>query len=107
MKIKISDEFTNAPGGRKREDGSYSGEEFRDTILIERFKSALEKKEKLEIDFDGGYGYATSFLEEAFGGLVRSGYDSEKIINTIEIISLEEPSLVERVKKYIIEAGNN
>ena len=51
---------------------------------------------------DGGYGYATSFLEEAFGGLVRETNDPD--VQNIEIISEEEEGLIGRIKEYISAA---
>ena len=63
-----------------------------------------ENNTKLTINFDGGYGYGTSFLEESFGGLVRKGYSSEELLKNIELISEEEPELIDKVIKYIKEA---
>ena len=61
IKIKISTEFSATPSGRTREEGEFSGEEFRDNLLIKKYKEAEEKNEILEIDFDDGYGFGTSF----------------------------------------------
>lgn len=46
-----------------------------------------------------GYGYATSFLDETFGGLVRATKDLR--VMDIELISDDEPRLVEKVREYI------
>ena len=54
------------------------------------------------MNLDGGYGYATSFLEEAFGGLVRETHNPN--VRNIKIISDEEPSLVGKVAGYIEDA---
>ena len=54
------------------------------------------------VNLDGGYGYATSFLEEAFGGLVRETNDPD--VQNIEIISEEEEGLIGRIKEYISAA---
>ncbi len=104
IKIKISTDYTKTPGGRFRKQGKFSGEDFREVKLIPSYKEALEKKCKLLIDFDGGYGYAVSFLEEAFGGLVRKGYDVNPILSTLEFTSNEDDSLIERVTSYIKNA---
>lgn len=65
----------------------------------------------LEIDLDGGYGYASSFLEEAFGGLVRDlakNYDKKEaiaiVMNHVRFVSKEEPYLVRDIERYISEA---
>ena len=104
MKLVIAEEYTRTPGARYIDDGEFSGEDFRNNYLEPKYKDCLKKKEKLIIDFDGGYGYGTSFLEESFGGLVRKGFDKEEIIKNIDFISEEEPELIEKVKKYIKEA---
>lgn len=63
--------------------------------------------ENISINLDGTYGYGSSFLEEAFGGLLR-----EKVINKAEAASLagnlvseEDPSLIEEIQTYLEEAS--
>ena len=43
MKIIICKDFTDAPGPRFKHQGQYSGEAFREDILILKFKEALDK----------------------------------------------------------------
>jgi len=102
-KIKISESFSETLGGRYRTDGPFSGEEFREGILYPAFQSLKEGK-KLLIDFDGTYGYPTSFLEEAFGGLVRIIGSSIEVLDKLEFKSDEEPSLIKEVIGYIKNA---
>ena len=108
--INIAKEYTKTPGGRFKKEGDYSGEDFRDTILIPAYNEAIENNEVLRINLDGGYGYGSSFLEESFGGLVRKLGKVDA--NIIEIVSEEEPQLVDDIKQYIedenrrIEEGN-
>ena len=65
----------------------------------------MEKNEKLKIDLDGGYGYGSSFLEEAFGGLIRDlDEDYKQALEIIQIKSNDEPSLIEDITKYIKDA---
>ena len=69
----------------------------------------MEKKEKLYVDLDGGYGYGSSFLEEAFGGLVRKLKETNKkslknILDIVVIISNEEPAQIEKIQNYIKDA---
>ena len=103
MEIIISKDFSETPGARKRTDGEYSGEEFRETLLIPKYLDAIKNNEKLIINLDGGYGYPTSFLEEAFGGLARR-YDFNEVLNTLEFTSNDEPSLIEEIVDYIKNA---
>ena len=104
MYYKISDEYTDKPGGRYISDGKFSGEDFREKKLKKMVEEYRKNKEKITIDFDGGYGYGNSFLEESFGGLVRKGYSSEEVLSCFNFISNEEPSLVSKVEGYIKEA---
>ncbi len=61
--------------------GTGSGEEFRDKFLV----PALQQHEPLLIEMDGTAGYPPSFLEEAFGGLIRLGFSESDIWKNINI----------------------
>lgn len=52
---------------------------------------------------DGVAGYATSFLEAAFGGLARE-FPIEEVVETINFKSDEEPYLIKEIQQYIREA---
>ncbi len=103
IKIKICTDFTDTPGGRFRKEGKYSGEEFREKILLPKYEEVEKKGEKLIIDFDGCFGFGTSFIEEAFGGLVRK-HNKRGILNNIIIISQEDETIPDNIKKYVEEA---
>lgn len=100
--LNVTD-FTTMPGARYRADGDASGEEFRDTFLKPRYVEAVSTGERLRVDLDGTDGYATSFLEEAFGGLARE-FDQADVLSRIEIKSDEEPRWIENVRRYIRDA---
>ena len=102
VEIIIARDYTKTPGGRFISEGKYSGEDFREKILKPKYLEAVGNDDKLKVNLDGGYGYGSSFLEESFGGLVRSlnSIDSERII----IISEEEPQLKDDIRKYISDA---
>jgi len=103
MKFCIAKDYTKTPGGRFIKEGSFSGEDFRKKHLSPLYLKAKNEEEKLEINFDGGYGYATSFLEEAFGGLVRELKDPS-VLEHLSFISEEEPGIIEKVIEYIEDA---
>lgn len=70
MKVKeivIAKDFSIAPAGRYLTDGNYSGERFRDEVLY----PLLQENDSVVVNLDGTLGYGSSFLEEAFGGLIR------------------------------------
>ncbi|MBD5082415.1 MAG: STAS-like domain-containing protein [Ruminococcaceae bacterium] len=106
MEIVISRDFSQTPGGRYKKEGNFSGEEFREKILIPRFNEAQKNNNKLYINLDGGYGYPPSFLEEAFGGLARK-YGYKKVSSTLKFISDDEPTLIEEINEYIYKAKGN
>jgi len=105
IELKISKDFSKTPGPRFILEGEYSGELFRDSILFYKMQEAIDKGIKLRVNIDGTAGYATSFLEESFGGLIREkGLNYDDIIKTLEIISDEEEYLIENIFKYLKEA---
>ena len=51
-------------------------------------------------------GYGSSFLEEVFGGLVRLGkWPAQELLNRIQLVSDEEPALIEEIKGYMQDAA--
>ena len=106
--INIAKEFSPVPIGRHRIDGDKSGEAFREDILYPKIRVAMEKQEILEIDFDGMYGLPSSFLEEAFGGLVREKkLNSDDILRTIKFRPKKShfDLYIELIKEYIKKAS--
>ncbi|MBO6918785.1 MAG: STAS-like domain-containing protein [Rhizobiaceae bacterium] len=102
--IKIALEFSRYPGGRYRSRGKYSGEEFRDDVLI----PALEGDEELCVILDGTAGYGSSFLEEAFGGLIRAGINVELLKAKLRPVAENEDfeTYVQEIWQYIDEAAS-
>ncbi len=81
--IKIAKDFSEFPGGRYPKDGDGNGTDFRENHLV----PVLNSGEKAVIDLDGAQGYPSSFLEEAFGGLVRMGFTAENIFDTFSFVA--------------------
>jgi hypothetical protein len=95
--IDVAKNFSRTPFGRYPTDGEFSAERFREEVLI----PALNKDDQIEIDFTKvALGVGSSFLEEAFGGLVRKGYDKEKLINQLHITA-KMPLYKEQVTHFI------
>lgn len=103
IQINIAKDFSDTPGGRFISEGENSGEQFRDEILLPKYKYAEQHNEELEINFDGCWGFGTSFLEEAFGGLVRI-IKKKGILNRIILISKEDETIPGNIRKYVREA---
>ena len=100
--ISIAQDFSKFPAGRFREDGKASGAAFRDLLEV-----PLRKAEKVEVVFDGVAGFGSSFLEEAFGGLVRECHLDKAFLDEHLHLRSDDPDLADFVllaKRYIEEA---
>src|SRR5258706_4629323 len=95
--IDIPKDFSQFPAGRFREHGDFSGEKFRDEYLVKAFEGA----EKVSVILDGAAGYGSSFLEEAFGGLIRMhGFKRDDLDKRLVIVS-QDKSLIREIRDYI------
>jgi len=94
--IHVARDFSSTPGGRTPEFGPASGQEFRKLL-----EQALESSDdEVSVILDGVEGYGSSFLEEAFGGLIRLGrWSPEEICRRVKPIA-EDPEF----RTYAIEA---
>ena len=101
-RISIANEFSKEPLGRFPDDSDASGTAFRDLLLaptLENFDGIIE------IDLDGTEGYGSSFLEEAFGGIIRNyNFRADTLLDRIALISNEDPTLIEEITQYINDA---
>ena len=91
--VKVSEKFSRYLGGRYRNDGPWSGEEFRERVLIPELRDAIRDHETLVIDLDGVAGVPSSFLEEAFGGLMRHSPWRLAVIRNTMRLSANNPDL--------------
>jgi STAS-like domain of unknown function (DUF4325) len=95
LNINVAREFSRYPAGRLISDGPFSGEAFRKMLL-----PILRAGDKVTVELDGVRGYGSSFLEEAFGGLVRSGFTPAQVKELVVLESKDE-SLKEEITDYI------
>lgn len=101
--ISIAKNFSETPGPRAKDEGNFSGQEFLESLLLPAFEEAVREDGVLLIDLDGTEGYATSFLEAAFGELARRFPDAE-VVAHLDFKSDDEPYLIDEIRKYIAEA---
>lgn len=95
--VSVAKDFSPHPGPRFRRQGKFSGEEFRERLL-----SWLNQAEHLTVDLDGTSGYGSSFLDEAFGGLIRDEKMSkEEVRKRIAIKSEMDESYRAEVEEAI------
>jgi hypothetical protein len=100
-RITIAADFSRYPAGRFKADGPYSGERFRQEYLV----PSLAKLDKVTVILDGTLGYGSSFLEEAFGGLVREeGFTATELKKKLVIVSKDDATFETEVWTYIEDA---
>ena len=101
MNLRVMSKLRSLPGPRFKSQGEGSGEEFRENHLVPAFEEALRNGESLYVNMDGANcGYPTSFLEEAFGGLVRR-FEKDKVKKVLVIECVTEPLLVQEIEYYM------
>ena len=104
IEINIARDFTTLPGPRYRDQGLGSGQQFLEKYLRPAFLKARETNDQVLIQLDGvKYGYPTSFLEEAFGGLARQ-FEIEEVQKLLRFESVAEPMLDFEIRHYIKHA---
>lgn len=101
--IVVARDYARTPGPRFESQGPYSGERFRDTLLV----NALNSAERVYVDLDGTSGYGSSFLDEAFGGLVRLKIiAADELLKRLDIKSIDDPAHIEDIRDSILrQAG--
>lgn len=93
-------EYSLYPGLRYERLGADSGERFRDEVLIPK----LGQNSEVTVVLDGVLSApGSSFLEEAFGGLVRKGVPAE-VVRAIKLVSVDDPALIDEIKEYVEDA---
>lgn len=99
--ISIANDFSKSPAGRYRHEGPNSGEKFREDVLVPALKNYAGT---ITVDLDGVVGYGSSFLEEAFGGLIRErGFRLQELKSRLKVkSSLKIRS--DRVWRYMTDA---
>lgn len=99
--IELASQFSTTPAGRYRSDGRFSGEVFRDDVLV----PALDRagNDTVTVVLDGVAGYGSSFLEEAFGGLARRNPSFARRVNLVARSKVFEKYKM-MAERYIREA---
>lgn len=101
--IDIAKDFSPVPAGRHVSDGDYSGEFFRTSIL----RPALNNFATVEVILDNTEGFGSSFLEEAFGGLIRDGLSAQYINEHLFLIANSSAGkrYKAKIRQYIADAS--
>lgn len=105
MKLKLKD-WSTCPGPRLCGEGDFSAEEWRNHFLVPKLRQAIDSGEVLEVDIDGIEGVCHSFLEEAFGGIIRNSMlaNPDDCLMHLAIRTAEEPELHRAIWSYLYDA---
>ena len=87
--FNIATDLSPYPGPRLKIQGPHSGETLRGKLA----KLLRSKPGRIVVVLDGTSGYGSSFLDEAFGGLVRTEkFDRNQVLNRLELVSRLDPT---------------
>ncbi len=100
----IAKQFGRHPGPRLRTQGPQSGEALRAKLVRLLKENPLKI---IAIDLDGTSGFGSSFLDEAFGGLIRSEGFEPAIIERFKFRSSIDPSYILEIEESIQRARPN
>jgi hypothetical protein len=97
--INVVKDFSKKPYGRYPEDGEFCGQNFRKLLLA----PALRQHGRVHVVLDGYNRYGRSFLDEAFGGLIREegfswDYLNKNLVYTHSLVKSIELVIAERLE---------
>tara|TARA_R100000789_G_scaffold21289_1_gene24223 strand:- start:693 stop:1028 length:336 start_codon:yes stop_codon:yes gene_type:complete len=101
-KIKLSS-WSTSPGPRFKKDGRFSGEEYREAVLVPLLNEFTNSGTRILVDLDGTEALPSSFLEEAFGGLARR-FPNQSINDFVAEIKSERWYYRDAIRRYIEKA---
>jgi STAS-like domain of unknown function (DUF4325) len=99
-------EFSVYPSGRDDGDGDFNGAKFRETVLRPAIEQAKLSGQNVQVSLANVLSFGSSFLEEAFGGLVRKGIADKAFLRQHLIIDSGKPTY-ERFKDIIFQYIEN
>ncbi|PZU18957.1 MAG: hypothetical protein DI589_23020 [Shinella sp.] len=104
--IRIAD-FSEYPAGRGMQDGPDNGTRFRDQFLVPALRTAIENNEVVYVALDDVKSFGSSFLEEAFGGLIRDRIFAAKELKRALSIKADRPiyaTYKRQIERYLKDA---
>lgn len=94
INFSIARQFSRHPGPRFRRQGADSGEALR-ARLVRILNSHPDAT--IVVELDGTSGFGSSFLDEAFGGLVRSDGFGREVAQRFKFRSQIDPTYVDEI----------
>jgi STAS-like domain of unknown function (DUF4325) len=105
--LSIAEKFSAYPAGRDDNDGDFNGQKFRRNFLVPLLKQAEGSHTKVTVSLRGMKSFGSSFLEEAFGGLVRNEGFKKSTLASILVIDAGAPEnerYKDSIERYIERA---
>jgi hypothetical protein len=100
LKLSLALDFSRYPGPRYKTQGPNSGEKFRKHLV-----KLLKDYDRVIVDLDGTSGIGSSFLDEAFGGLVsHEGFSRSDVERRVIVKSNLDASYLATVSDSIRRA---
>lgn len=93
--------FSRYPSGRYRQDGDFSGEQYREEIL----EPLVQLHRTITVDMSSVFAVAGSFLDEAFGPFANK-MGEEKFWQTFNIVVEDDPDLIDELKDIVYRRAN-
>jgi hypothetical protein len=85
--IDLAKDFSPFPGGRFKKNGPFSGEEFRERVLVPALKRATDAHDQVVLTLsDPLAGVPGSFADEAFGGLItKHHFKADEVLRLLKV----------------------
>lgn len=100
LAYNFAQEFSKVPGPRRKDIGPFSGELFKEKVLLSWFQNNTE----VEIDIDDvTMSFGPSFLSEAFGKMAKDLGSADKFFKIIHVKHNSEKNkhFEELLHKYV------
>lgn len=94
--VNVARDFSPLPMGRSATHSPFSGERFRDELLV----PALNIGDTV-VDLTGTRGRSASFLDEAFARLLDCGFSLRSLEMNLEVHAEDDPQVAEFVWRLI------
>lgn len=95
--INVARDFYPFPSGRNAKHGPFNGARFRDELLLPHLKSG----EEICVDLSGLDGKTPSFLDEAFGSLVKFGFTEQQLRERLHLVASDDDVVVGETWSYV------
>lgn len=101
--FRITD-FSANPGPRYKRQGKHSGEALRPKLV----RLLRDQEGRIRVILDGTKGIGSSFLDEAFGGLVRCEHFSRaELEHRFDFVSNVDPSYINTIRDSLNRAESD